>query len=71
MSTKRTLDDLRGMTDAMISNPLAAEASGINPERLHEYGKRHELPWFTFVVGNRVYHSREQLIECIGGRAQA
>ena len=65
---KKTLDDLRKMTTATVSNALVAEVLGMDPGRLSWYAKNGQLPWMTIGSGNRVKHSREQLIEYWGGK---
>ena len=65
---KKTLDGLRKMNTATVSNSLAAEVLGMDPGRLKWYANNGQLPWTTIGSGNRVKHSREQLIEYWGGR---
>ena len=61
--SRKTLDDVRAMLGATISNSLAAEVLGMSPDRLAEYAKRGDLGWNTIVSGNTVKHSREGFIK--------
>ena len=66
--SKVTLEDVKAMTKPTIFSNVVAGVIGASESRMHEYGKRHELPWTTIVIGNRVHHSREQFIECLEAR---
>lgn len=68
MAERRTLDDLRTMTDAMVSNHIAAEVIGSDQGQLAQYAKEDRLPWKTLVIGNRVKHVRLSLIGFLEGR---
>ena len=70
MEGRRTLDDLRAMTDLKISNHLAAEVIGMDPQRLAEYARAHEIGWECVVSGNRVLHNREDFIRYWSGEKE-
>lgn len=65
--TRHTLDDIRAMNTATISNTLAAEVLGMNPARLAQYAKDGVLKWEWMPSGNRVKHARESFIRFWGG----
>lgn len=66
-SERPTLDDLKAMTCATISNALAARVLGMDPARLAGYAIGGQLGWNTIRSGNRVKHSREDFIRFWGG----
>ena len=66
-----TLNHLRTMTGATITNAQAANVLKMDPGRLSAYARAGKLGWSTTISGNRVLHSREDFIRFWSGEPKA